>query len=668
MLPPMIPYPKKFLIHCITGFIVFSQSVFASDHSLKADSVVEILEKSANWHLENKITNIAIRDWHMSPYYNGLIALSQATGNPEYLAHVIDYGERAGWALGDLPYYANSHAVGHAWLDIYVMDPSQEYRLSPTRNRMDTIVANPITEHLSYETHKYYTASGRWIWCDALFMSPPTLARLSKITGDEKYLRFMDYEFRYWYDRLWDAEEKLFYRDTRFLDKRTENGKKILWSRGNGWVYAGLALVLDVLPENDVARPFYEQMFLEMTSAIVKTQQEDGLWRQNLADPEQVVVGESSGSAFFIYGILWGINHGLLDKETHWSVVEKGWESLVNCIQPNGMLGFVQPVGHDPRDEVTADDTQVYGAGALLMAGAELLKALNHKPALSHEELLAQATELRTDWSHSRKVNAYVVPTRADDVAWENDKVAFRVYGPALKSKTENNGIDLWTKRVDYPIVEKWYRESREGKSYHKDHGEGYDAYKVGANRGGGSTGILYNGKLYTPNVYWMARIRDTYGDEIRMQFEYRYDIEGQQVDERKRISLKEGCYLCEARSYFWGPKEITDNMQVVIGLTPQGEEYSANFDNGVLTLWDRMDDYTLASAVKVNSGYVPGSISQVENLSNQKDALIALKIEKDHVNYQFGFAWERHSDFEAIEDWIQYVQLSQADVFHENN
>ena len=79
------------------------------------------------------------------------------------------------------------------------------------------------------------------------------------------------------------------------------------------------------------------------------------------------------------------------------------------------------------------------------------------------------------------------VPERSDDFAWENDKIAFRAYGPALHASGENSGIDCWLKRVDYPIINKWYKENAEGKSYHKDHGEGYDPYKVGASRGCGS-------------------------------------------------------------------------------------------------------------------------------------------------------------------------------------
>lgn len=72
---------------------------------------------------------------------------------------------------------------------------------------------------------------------------------------------------------------------------------------------------------------------------------------------------------------------------------------------------------------------------------------------------------------------ARFVPERSDDFAWENDLIAFRAYGPALREGKENSGIDCWLKRVNYPIINKWYVQSEQGKSYHKDHGEGCDNY-----------------------------------------------------------------------------------------------------------------------------------------------------------------------------------------------
>ena len=132
---------------------------------------------------------------------------------------------------------------------------------TPTRNRLDYVLAHPVTEAVAHGTKPTtpgVTVSDRWSWCDALYMAPPTLARLFALTGDQKYLEFLDREFRYTYDRLYDPIDHLFFRDATFFDKKTPAGQKIFWSRGNGWVCGGLALTLEHLPADHPTRGFYE--------------------------------------------------------------------------------------------------------------------------------------------------------------------------------------------------------------------------------------------------------------------------------------------------------------------------------------------------------------------------------------------------------------------------
>jgi len=553
--------------------------------------------------------------------------------------------------------------VGHAFLDIYQLDPSKERRLKYVKERMDELIANPVREWHRYGSGaSYEDLSLRWTWCDALYMAPPTLARLSHITGDQKYNRFNDYEFRICYDELWDPEEKLFYRDNRFPTMRTENGKKIFWSRGNGWVYGGLALLLDYLPENDVARPFYEKLFLEMTEGILSAQQPSGLWRPNLRDPLQVPTGEASGTGFFLYGLAWGINNGYLDKETYWPKIVKGWKGLLTRVQANGMVGYVQPVGFDPRNNVTADNTQVYGAGAFLLAGSEILKVLGATTSKTSEEIYQEAESMVEAGEWERPIAAWVVPHRKDDIAWENDKVAFRVYGPDLKSSTENSGIDVWKKRVETPVIKKWYdKDYYKTGSYHQDTGEGYDVYKVGAARGCGGTGLVYNGKLYTSNVYTLSLVYYTPDDYMKIRLDYVYDVEGHWVRERKIFTLRGGEYLCHGVSSFAGSKEVLNNAMFAIGLTSQAEDAKVLQDQNKLVIWDSVDGYSLATAVKLESGYDASSVELSDRLGEKNDHLLLTPLgEGNKVSYRFGFAWERHSDFESISEWMKYVSSAE--------
>ena len=220
--------------------------------------------------------------------------------------------------------------------------------------------------------------TNQWAWCDSLFMAPPAWIRLYKATGDKRYLSYMDENWWKTTNYLYDPAEALFFRDSSFFDKKTPNGSKVFWGRGNGWVYAGICRILDIMPADYPSRSKYLDLFKAMTPPIVKAQQPDGMWRPSLLDPDQVPIGESSCTAFFCYGIAWGINHGILDQKTYEPVMFRSWNALLGKIQPDGMLGAVQPIGAAP-DKVTDLSTEVYGTGAFLLAGSEIYKFLTKK-------------------------------------------------------------------------------------------------------------------------------------------------------------------------------------------------------------------------------------------------------------------------------------------------
>jgi rhamnogalacturonyl hydrolase YesR len=224
-------------------------------------------------------------------------------------------------------------------------------------------------------------------------MAPPTLGRLAQATGDKRYSRFLDAEYRVTYDGLFDPEENLFYRDTRFIDQRTPNGEKVFWSRGNAWVYAGLALLLNSLPADYPTRCFYIELFQRMSPAVLAAQQPDGHWYPSLKDPQHVPVGETSGSALFVLGLAWGVRQGLLDSATYWPVVERGWNAILTRIDTDGAVNFVQPIGAAPKVFDPAS-RETYGTGAVLMAGSEILRALGAEAKVEPATLLEQAEAL----------------------------------------------------------------------------------------------------------------------------------------------------------------------------------------------------------------------------------------------------------------------------------
>ena len=157
----------------------------------------------------------------------------------------------------------------------------------------------------------------------------------------------------------------------RYFDQRETNGAKVFWSRGNGWVLAGLARGLQYLPPDYPARPRFAALFKEMANRVAPLQRPDGYWLVSLLNPGAFPMPETSGAGFFTYALAWGVNAGLLDRTVFEPAVLKGRAALNRAVLPDGKLGYVQRVGAAPGD-TSADETEVYGVGAFLLAGSEV--------------------------------------------------------------------------------------------------------------------------------------------------------------------------------------------------------------------------------------------------------------------------------------------------------
>lgn len=221
-----------------------------------------------------------------------------------------------------------------------------------------------------------------WWWVDGLYMVMPVMTKLYSITHKELYLDKLHEYFSFAKDLMYDKEAKLFYRDAKYIfpQHKTNNGKKDFWARGDGWVFAGLAKVLSDLPKENVHRKEYEQVFKELALAIASTQQKEGYWTRSMLDPQQAPGYESSGTAFFTYGFLWGINNGLLDSGVYLPVALRAWHYLSTiALQPSGKIGYVQPIGEKaiPGQVVNVDSEANFGVGAFLLAACELSRTLD---------------------------------------------------------------------------------------------------------------------------------------------------------------------------------------------------------------------------------------------------------------------------------------------------
>ena len=186
----------------------------------------------------------------------------------------------------------------------------------------------------------------------------------------------MNKEYKATYDYLFDKEENLFYRDRRYFGKKEANGKKVFWGRGNGWVLGGLAEILQALPKKDKNRDFYAKVFTTLCTRVAELQSPDGYWHASLLDPASYPSPETSATGFIVYALAYGVNEGLLDKDTFTPIIVKGWLAMLDAVAADGKLGYVQPIGADPR-KVTRDMIEVYGVGAFLLAGSQIYKMAN---------------------------------------------------------------------------------------------------------------------------------------------------------------------------------------------------------------------------------------------------------------------------------------------------
>ena len=308
------------------------------------------------------------QSWEQGALFTGLAALADHSHNPIFKDAILKRGQDTAWQPGPRPYHADDYAIAASYL-WDSRNGAGDQALAPTRARLDAILAAKPTNSLDFTTKP--DCQARWCWSDALFMAPPVWFEMSRLTGDPKYAAYAKSEFWATADYLYDKQDHLIFRDSRFFDRHDINHHKLFWSRGNGWVFAGLARIIPLLPDNDPDRPKFVALFQKMADYLRFWQKPDGYWSPSLEGDKETSLPEESGTGFFTYGMAWGIKSGLLDRPAYEPVVRNGWAALVRCVHDDGKVGYVQPVSDRP-DNVGYDDTQFYGTGAFLLAATAI--------------------------------------------------------------------------------------------------------------------------------------------------------------------------------------------------------------------------------------------------------------------------------------------------------
>ena len=324
-----------------------------------------LMRRVNEWQKVHPVMPPDDRNWHRGTWYTGVTAAWKATRERPYLDQALAWGRQHGWQVGTEVCGANRLFCSETWLEMYFARKDRAM-IEPTIRWLDTKAPN------SPAGARRWYLEGDHSYVDSLY-GAPALAMLAKATGDARYLATMHAFFEDVTGELFDQDAGLYYRDNRYIGQRTANGRKVFWSRGNGWVFAGIARVLDYLPENDPKRRQCLDVYRRMAVEIARRQGADGLWRPSLDDPDEVAVPETSGTGFFCFGLAWGIHHGVLDRAKFLPVVLRAWAGLAGSVTAEGKVQWGQQVDGAPHP-VKQESTHEYVTGTFLLAGSEVYK------------------------------------------------------------------------------------------------------------------------------------------------------------------------------------------------------------------------------------------------------------------------------------------------------
>ena len=730
----------------------------------KPPSTIEIITKvNDQWQATHRPEVRSF--WDEAAYHTGNMEAYKLLGNARWLAYsdawarynlwqgarekdpskwkYANYGEGQDYVL-----FGDWQICFQTYLDIYEMQPD-DYKIARALEVMDYEVRQPQNDF--------------WWWADALYMVMPVMTKLYKTTGDVKYLDKLYENFKWSDDLMFDKDEQLYYRDAKYIWPKVKtacNGGKSFWARGDGWVLAGLAKVLSDMPKDYKHRDFFELRFRQLAEGVARVQRPGGYWSRSMLCEQDAPGPETSGTAFFTYGMLWGVNNGILNRSKYEPVIEKAWQYLITtALQPDFSVGYVQPIGEkpDPTKTVNARSQANFGTGAFLLAACEHLRYENlqsgnratlkvsiSNPANEYREQVAelpadtifkrlkiqggrefivfdagglevpyqlssdgkvlietgvrpkgtQTFNIRRGTPKVYKTVCYgrIFPERKDDFAWENDRGAYRVYGPALQKTGEKSyGVDVWTKNtpelvldqrywiedvVMMPAVEKLRKENRQRgdslyrlNSYHNDHGRGSDLYRVGATLGCGTPALIVDDELIYPYCFKTYRILDEGPLRFSVQLDYESKVIGEDtITEHRIITLDKGSNFNRSTVWYDG---FTTVVELATGVVVHQEDrnsvvlakdyvhYADPTDNipvnncqlFVAALFpDGVNETAIRQFKKVDSGAVGHALGIVDNYSGLP------------YTYYFGSAWSKF-DVRTQAEWQQRIDWKLRNV-----
>ncbi len=366
-------------ISILLFFISLVAVASAQQQSVSKKEVINIIKKVNNYW-QNAHPQPASASWDEAAYHTGNMEAYKATGTETYKKYSEEWAAHNQWK-GAKSDDVSKWKYTYGETDDYVLFGDWQvcfqvycdlYKLAPDKNKIAR--ARQVMEYQMSTSNKDY-----WWWVDGLYMVMPVMTKLYTITHNPLYLDKMHDYFLFADSVMFDPQAKLYYRDARYVFPmhKTINDKKDFWARGDGWVFAGLARIINDLPKNYKYKGFFVSRYKQLAQSIINCQQKEGFWTRSLLDPQQAPGYETSGTAFFTYGLLWGINNGYLKDKKYTASALKGWNYLTRvALQPSGKIGYIQPIGDKAiaGQVLNENSTANFGVGAFLLAASEMVK------------------------------------------------------------------------------------------------------------------------------------------------------------------------------------------------------------------------------------------------------------------------------------------------------
>ena len=755
---------KQLFFFILTMMVLLPCSIAAQGET-SAQVLKKIEKVNDYWQANNSPQCRAF--WDNAAYFTGNMEAYRLTGKAQYYEYSEKWCRHNNWMGAtsndksrwryktygegnDFVLFGDWQICFQTYIDMYNLVPA-DYKVARAIEVM--------SHECSMEDNKF------WWWADALYMVMPVMTKMYLLTGEVKYLDKLHENFLWSDSLMWDKEAQLYYRDGKYIWPKVTtacDGGKSFWARGDGWVLAGLAKVLADMPRDYQHRPIFVQRFQQLAEGVARCQQPGGYWSRSMLCEDDAPGPETSGTAFFCYGLLWGVNHGYLDKAQYAPVIEKAWNYLsTKALQADGSIGYVQPIGEkpDPTKIVDARSQAPFGTGAWLLAACERVRYLDGTASqqplqgaprtadgksmtvtvsnpTAHDrcdvvELSADAVfsalgiaggrqflvldgdnvERPYQLTHDGKVlfqafvapmktatftlkrgepraarldcNGRIYPDREDDLTWENDKCAWRMYGPKMHNKGVS-GFDTFAKNVTYPVQDalyhseltsyavnarlkkvgrgsEWAQLHRDVYTYHRDRGQGMDAYTVGTTLGAGAPALMDGGNLIMPDVYEKAEIIENGPLRFRVRLQM-YEQNG--IRETRTFTQDKGTHLARVEVAYSGAAAGTPVASGIVVHKSQPTAYAINKKAGYIAYSDALDTPQGQNGQLFIGCYYPEKMKALkyQPLPEEKAGgighvlgITTLAADKPFTYYT-GSAWSKY-DVPTMAVWEQLLQ-----------